>query len=221
LVLMVLFSPYAGKIPMATLAAILMYVAYNMAEIEHFRTILNGPKSEALILLTTFSLTVFIDLTVAVQVGVLIAAFMFLKNMTEKTQIKLVRLLKKEEQAVEHEHSEPEHPQDVEIFELEGPFFFGVSDILNEALRQLATTPSVFILRMPTVPYIDSSGMQALKLFHKKCEKHHIVFLISEVRREVFHVLEESEVFLVLRKEQFFPSLREALEKAKHHSKGA
>ncbi|MDB6081074.1 MAG: putative sulfate transporter [Chlamydiia bacterium] len=169
LLLMLLLAPLAVKIPLASLSALLVFVAYNMAEFDHFKDILKGPKSESLILLTTFSLTVLIDLTVAVQAGVLIAAFLFLKHMTEKTTLRACKLLEAEEAIKENPSTFPSHiPSGVEIFEIDGPFFFSVSDILNDALRRLPKNPKVFILRLPKVPLIDGSGMQALKVFHKK-----------------------------------------------------
>jgi SulP family sulfate permease len=218
LLLMVLAAPLAGKIPLATLAAVLIVVAIGMAEIEHFKDILRGPKSDALILLTTFSLTVFIDLTVAVQAGVLIAAFMFLKHMSEKTSVKVCKMLEREEKVSERAPrlSSPP-PAGVEIFEIEGPFFFGVSDLLNEALRMIVKKPKVFVLRMPTVPFIDSSGMQALRQFHKKCTKQGIYFLICEVRRDVMQTLSAAALPEEIGNERFIGSLQGAIESAQNY----
>jgi sulfate permease, SulP family len=214
-IFMLLLAPLAGKIPLATLASILIFVAYNMAEVDHFVDILKGPKSDALVLLTTYTLTVVIDLTVAVQVGVLIAAFLFLKHMTEKTTVKTCALLKQEPKEPSlHEHISP--PEGVEVFEIEGPFFFGVSDLLNEALRRYNKKPLFFILRMPHVPLVDGSGMHALKQFYKKCQDKQIEFYISEVRPDVMRLLERCSVYSTLGKERFCTTIQEALEKVNH-----
>jgi len=216
LLLMLLLSPFAGKIPLATLAAILIVVAYNMAELEHFKEILKGPKSDALILLTTFSLTLFIDLTVAVQAGVLIAAILFLKHMTEKTTVRLCKILENEEKSKEVlALPKTPPPPGVNIFEIDGPFFFGVSDLLNEALRLLDTQPKVFILRMRSVPLVDGSGLQALKQFHKKCHKLGIVFLMCEVRADVMKIISASSVVETVGASCFFHTLDQAIDSAR------
>jgi sulfate permease, SulP family len=217
--LMALLAPVAGKIPLASLAAVLVFVAYNMSELDHFADILKGPKSDALVLVITFGLTVFVDLIVAVQVGVLLAAFLFLKHMSEKTTVTVCKLLKKEAEEVAPDESkniaEMSIPQGVEVFEINGPFFFGVCDILNEALRLVATKPKVFILRLAHVPLIDSSGMQAIKQFYHKCQKLNIEFFITEARPDVFHILQKSSVKKTLGEGRFFRTLDAALHQAK------
>lgn len=217
LVLMIFSAPLAGKIPLATLAAILIFVAYNMSEMEHFKEIIKGPKSDALVLLATFLLTVFIDLTVAVQVGVLLAAFLFLKHMTDTTTVKLCKLLQEEESSETHMEAEEEPlwkiaiPKDVAVFEIEGPFFFAVSDLLNEALKRLEKKPKLFVLRLRTVPLIDSSGMHAIKQFFYKCQRLDIEFFITEVRPEVMSYLQKSSVKKTLGSERIFSSLKKAI----------
>jgi sulfate permease, SulP family len=215
LILMILFAPFVGKIPLATLAATLVTVAFNMAEFEHFKNILKGPKSEALVLLTTFCLTVFIDLTVAVQAGVLIAAFAFLKNMSEKTSVKLVAMLEKEEKSEEASEGRLKGVPGVEVFEIEGPFFFGVSDLLNEALRMVSSKPKVFIARMRRVPLVDASGMQAIKQFSIKCKKLGIVFYICEARHDAMNLFATTGALEVIGKDHFFHTLDEAIASAK------
>ncbi|HXF28733.1 MAG TPA: SulP family inorganic anion transporter, partial [Chlamydiales bacterium] len=218
-VLMILFAPYAGMIPLPALAAILCFVAYNMAEFDHFFELLKGPKSDRLILLTTFCLTVFIDLTVAVQAGVLMAAFSFLKHMSEKTTCKVVELVKEEAQTDEKQSSSKPVPQavvkGVQIFEIEGPFFFAVTDILSDALKVADKKPHTFILRMRDVPLIDISGMQALKKFYEKCAKHGIRLYITEIRLSVMRILIQSGVTHDIPETVFLPSLDKALEVAK------
>jgi SulP family sulfate permease len=215
LVFMLLLAPLAGKIPLAALAAILIYIAYNMSEHEHFREILRGQKSEALVLLTTFSLTVLVDLTVSVQAGVLLSIALFLKRITEKTTIKVCKIAQKEDPNPKEDplwKNPP--PPDVEVFEIEGPFFFGVSDLPNEALRLHPTQPKAFILRMRSVPLIDATGAQALKQFHKKCREKGIAFFICEVREDVLAIMSNYSVRKTLGEKQILPSLDDAIQAA-------
>lgn len=221
LLLMIFFAPLAGKIPLATLAAILIFVAYNMSELDHFKEILRGERNDALILLATFSLTVFIDLTVAVQAGVLLAAFFFLKQMSEKTTVKLcTQLIEKDVEGELQKEEEPlwkrDIPDGVSVFEIEGPFFFGVSDLLNEALKLLNKKPKIFVLRMRSVSLIDSSGIQAIKLFYQKCEKQGILFFITEIRPNIMHSFQESSVQKTLGPKRVFTTLEKALHESRH-----
>lgn len=218
LLLFLLFlSPFAAKIPLATLAAILVFVAYNMFEVRRFKELLSGPKSDGIVLAATYLLILFFNLTTAVQVGVLLSAFMFLKHMTEKTTVKLCKILEEEEEETVEEKplSRKNIPKGAEVFEIEGPFFFGVSDLLNEALRRLPEQPKTFILRLRTVPLIDSSGMHALRQFHLKCKELGIQFFITETRPDVMHILEKSSVVKTVGPDHFFPTLKEALKAAK------
>lgn len=218
--LMLLFAPYAAKVPLAGLAAVLIFVAWNMSELPHFFSILRSQWSEALVLLTTFLLTVFIDLTVAVQVGVILAAVLFLKRMTETTTIEACRIVVEQEA-----HQPPElHdgdilfrdvPSDVTVFEIKGPFFFGVADLLNEALHCLPEKPRVFILRMRKVPLVDTTGLNALKKFAQKCKESGITFMISGAREELRHLFRKTKLEDMIGKNHFYPHVVNALEAAK------
>lgn len=217
--LMFFLAPIAGKIPLAALAAILLFVAWNMSELSHFIELLKGQKGDAMIVLLTFGLTVFIDLTVAVQVGVVLAAFVFIKRMTNKTTIAVCRQLVR---VNEDEGSEPDEgellfrkdiPEDVMIFEIRGPFFYCVADLLDEALVRLDVAPRVFILRLHKTSLIDSTGLRALKQFGVKCQKKGITFMMTEVtdvyRRKFIH----AGITKVLGTECLFPSVDLALQK--------
>lgn len=182
LLLMFLCAPLAAKFPMPALAALLIFVAWNMSERDNFIEIMKGPKADVIVLWITFLLTILIDLTVAVQVGVILAAILFLKKMTDSTTVKICKML-----LDENLHEAPEvHdgevifrkdvPHGVAVFEINGPFFFAVSNLLNDELRQLRETPKYFILRMRKVPLIDASGLHALKLFQDKCKQRGIEF---------------------------------------------
>lgn len=217
LLLMVLFAPWASMVPMAALAAVLTVVAWNMSERHHFVEILKGPLSDIAVLLITFGLTVLIDLTVALQAGVLMAALLFLKHMTDSTTVKVCKILAEENlhEAEEAHDSEiilrKDVPNDVAIFEINGPFFFAISNLLNDELRLLRKIPRVFILRMRKVPIIDASGMHAIKVFNKKCHQLGILFLVSGLREEVKLSLSKADVLDEIGAEHIFPNLDQAL----------
>jgi SulP family sulfate permease len=155
---------------------------------------------------------------VAVQVGVLFAAVLFLKHMTDSTTIDACKLLLKEEM---HQHPETRDaeilnrtdvPEDILVFEIKGPFFFGVADSLNETLRRVDKTPKVFILRMRNVPIIDSTGLRALKQFHARCQQQDILFLLSGIGPKIHPLLRKGGVEKALGKEHLFPHVDAALD---------
>src|SRR5262249_36439094 len=136
----------ASKIPLGALGAILIVVAYNMSELEHFKSILkSGHTHDKLVLIATYILTVCVDLTFAVQIGVLLSALLFLKHMSEKTTL-----------------TSPDSDDEIAVFELVGPLFFGASDILNRALDARQEAPKQFIVDLRHVPLVDATGLHAL-----------------------------------------------------------
>lgn len=220
LCLMIFLAPLAGKIPLAALSAVLIFVAWNMSELHHFFEILKGQKGDALVLLITFLLTVLIDLAAAVQVGVILSAVIFLKRMTDKTTVEACKILAREnnEEGEEGEGDEflrEDIPTDVAVFEIRGPFFYSVADLLDEALIRLNDTPRVFILRLNHTPLIDATGMRALKQFSKKCTDKGIKFLISDVSPHQFSLLKQAGVEEAVGKERLFSRFDSALAIAK------
>lgn len=222
LLLMLLLAPSASKIPLCALSAVLVYVAWNMSELGHFMEILKSQKSEALILLITFFLTVLIDLSAAVQVGVILSAVIFVKKMTDNTSVEVCRIL-----IDENNHEAPELrdseilfrkdiPEDVMVFEIKGPFFYSVADLLNESLIRLDKTPRVFILRMQKVPIVDSTGIKALKDFQIKCKKKGITFLLSGVSKKLREKFKNTSVESSIGKDHIFPNIDSALFYAKN-----
>lgn len=221
LLLMLFLAPLAAQIPLCALSAVLVYVAWNMSEVGHFLEILKERGFDAVVLVITFLLTVLIDLAVAVQVGVVLAAVIFLKRMTDTTSVKVCRLLL-EENAKEH----PEHhdstilfrkdvPPDVAIFEINGPFFYSIADQLEDALRQLNPPPRVFILRMRHVPIIDATGMHVLRKFSHRCKEKGILFLLSGVSDDLAMSLKQGKVDVAVGEEHIFRGINKALEYAK------
>lgn len=221
LLLMLLLAPLAAKIPLCALSAVLIFIAWNMSEIGHFFEILRSQKSEALILLVTFFLTVLIDLSVAVQVGVLLAAVVFLKKMTDNTSVEVCRILidENDHEARESRDSDilfrKDIPEEISVFEINGPFFYSIADLLSETLSKLDPAPRVFILRMQKVPIVDATGIKALKDFQKKCKHKGIVFLLTGTSSKVRAHLKHTGVEELIGTEHFFSDIDSALAYAK------
>jgi SulP family sulfate permease len=154
---------------MAALAGILIIVAYNMSEWHLFVKIFKSPKSDIIVLLTTFLLTIFVDLTVAIKFGVVLAALLFMRRMSEATQVGYITdsftsQETDEEDFVDQDRiSKKEVPEEVEVFEINGPFFFGATDKFKDTIRGLEKKPKVLILRMRHVPTVDATGLSALE----------------------------------------------------------
>ena len=220
LLFMLFLAPLASVIPLASLSAVLMVVAWDMSELHRFvRIIKKSPRSDMLVLLTTFSLTVIIDLTVAVEVGVVLAAFLFLRRMVETAEIRpdipSVGAQIIYGSSTDSPHELPQHPKDVEIYEITGPFFFGVADRLQDTLMTLEKKPRAFILRLPQVPAIDSTGIAALESFLSYCKKHGIQLYVSEVREQPRKALERAGFIEILGPQYFVDHPEDALEALK------
>jgi len=188
---MLAFAPLAAKIPMAVFGSILVVVAWNMSEKDHFKTLLSSPRSDIAVLLVTFGLTVLVDLTVAVGFGMVSAAVLFMKRMSEVTNVNAVRREMDEEGDEFPERSDPQTaealknlPTGVEVYEINGPFFFGVADRLKDTLAELERPPKIFILRMRRVNAIDATGLHALDEFRGKCLKQGTRLLLSGVHAQ-------------------------------------
>jgi len=187
LLILLFFAPIVSKIPLAALAAVLVMVAWNMSEIDHFRYLLKAPKGDIAILLTAFLLTVFVDITIAVEVGMVLAAFVFMKKMSHVPKVISTSSLFEEDEEKEDPDaiSKKRVPKGVEVYEINGPFFFGVADTLKDVLKNIELPPKVFILRMRKVPLIDATGLHALKEFILKCQSDKTPLILSGVKPEV------------------------------------
>lgn len=216
LLIMLLFAPLASQIPLAALAGLLVFVAWNMLELPHFISILKTLKGDALVLVTTFLLTLFIDLTVAVQVGVVLAAVIFLKRMTDKTTVEICQLLVRENEKETPEGYKAERapplPAGVALFEIKGPFFYSVADLLEEALGRLSPAPHTFLLRVDNMPLIDATGLRAFKQFAHKCKDKNIAFVIAGTRPELEMLFKKSGVEKAVGKDRIFAHLDKAIE---------
>jgi len=221
LLIALFFGRWAGLIPMATLAGILVVVAYSMSEWRTFVNEFRAPKSDVAVLLTTFLLTVFWDLTVSIEVGMVLAAFLFMRRMAEVTNIS----------ALTHEFQDPVNdfetdpnavrrrvvPAGVEVYEITGPFFFVAAETFKDRLGRIAVRPKVLILRMRHVPAIDSTGLRALRdLVHRSRHDGSLVIL-SDVHAQPVVALERSGMYDELGEENIHGNIDDALNRAREH----
>ncbi len=220
LAVMALLAPLAAMIPLASLAAVLVLVAWNMSEVGHFRYILRAPRSDVLVLLTTFGLTVFTDLTIAVGVGMVLASMLFMKRMADVSNIgAITREFANGEE--DPEQRDPNSlrtrhvPEGVEVYEINGPFFFGVADRLKDTLRGLERPPKIFILRMRKVPAIDATGLHALEEFYFKCRRQHTVLLLSGVHAQPLQAFTRVGFDEKVGAENMFGNIDDALNRAR------
>ena len=219
LLITLFFGRWAGLIPLATLAAILVVVAFHMSEWRTFVSEFRAPKSDVAVLLTTFLLTVLIDLTVAIEVGMVLAAFLFMRRMAEVTNISVLT----------HEFTDPvddfEHdpnaarrrviPEGVQVYEITGPFFFGAAEMFKDRVGRIAGKPKVLILRLRHVPAIDSTGLHALRDVIRRSEKEGTLVLLSDVHAQPVVALERSGVYDELGEENIHGNLDDALNRAR------
>jgi SulP family sulfate permease len=219
LVLFIMFlAPAASKIPLACLSAVLMVVSWDMSNLGRFiRIIKTAPKSDVAVLLTTFVLTVLVDLTFAVEIGVLLAVFLFMRRMVEIAGIKpqnnevITALAMSDIEKSTERSIRALHNKDIEVYEIAGPFFFGVADMLQSTLLRLAKAPKAIILRMRAVPAIDSTGIAALESFLMNCHKRKIRLIITEICPQPRHALEKSGFMNDCGQENFIDTLEEAI----------
>lgn len=192
---MLALGPFMAYVPLAALAAVLVIVAWNMSEHERFRYMLGGPVGDRVVLITTFALTVLVDLTVAIEVGIVLAAIIFMHRMAEATAIdKGVSIIERDQDDFANGARGPylaraELPKGVELFELRGPLFFGAASRLNDAFEAAFPPPKAFILRFGGVPMVDVSGVGALSRFLKRCEAHGAHVFIAELNPKARAVL--------------------------------
>jgi sulfate permease, SulP family len=195
LIFMLFLAPLAGYVPLASLGAVLIVVAWNMAEIKNFQHLMKAPPGDRAVLLTTFVLTLIADLTTAIEIGVLLAALFFMHRMANAVEISTSARMIDEDvddfsQRREIYEGRGDIPADVEVFRINGPFFFGAAARLGDVLEHLRTPPKVFILRMGNVPLIDASGAAALEKFIDDTARRGTRTILSNVQPDVLDVLE-------------------------------
>ncbi|MBP9566925.1 MAG: sulfate permease [Sulfurospirillum sp.] len=195
LVFMFLFAKLIVLIPLSALAAILVVVAWNMSEFHHFKAIaLKSERNDAVVLLITFLLTVLIDLNTGVQTGIMLAGLLFIKRMIDVTEIvdkkdQVTMPFDSNDEPYETEDafaiSKKTIPQGVEVYEIDGPFFFGIADRLKNVLNEIEESPKIFILRMRHVPMVDATGLHALEEFLALCKSNQTILVLSGVNQRI------------------------------------
>mgnify|MGYP000544190509 FL=1 len=217
LFLILLFlMPLAQYIPMACLAGVLVVVSYNMSEWRTFRALLRNPKSDITVLLITFFLTVIFDLTVAIEVGLVIACLLFMRRVAETTEISVItdEINPNEELDIAVNEESLMVPKGVEVYEINGPYFFGIANKFEEQMVQLGDRPKVRIIRMRKVPFIDSTGIHNLTNLCKMSKKERITIVLSGVNEKVHHVLEKSGFYELLGEENICENINVAIDRA-------
>jgi SulP family sulfate permease len=215
LVILVVAGRWASLIPMATMAGILVVVAYNMSEWHVFLRLLRGPRSDVLVLITTFFLTVVINLTVAIQVGVVLASLLFMRRMAEVTQVKPLRDIVEYDKVDLLENGAMEIPVDVEVFEINGSFCFGAASKFTETLLASHSAPAVVILRMRHVLAIDATGLHALEEVAARLQRRGAELLLSGLHAQPLIALERSGAVERIGEDHLFANFADAVSYAR------
>ena len=214
LLLILLFvGKWASYIPLANLAGILVVVAYNMSEWQNFRSILKGPKGDVAVMVITFLLTVLIDLTVAIQIGMVLAVFLFMRKMILTSNVSVFAAdIEDNEFGFDLVDGKFQLPKDVEVFEIIGPLFFGSAFKFKEAMRYLKKHPKILIIRMRHVPMIDATGIQTLKDVCEQASRDQTKIILSEIEsRQVNLELEKARLLFAIGKANITNTFGEAI----------
>lgn len=216
LLILLLLMPLAQYIPMGCLAGVLVVVSYNMSGWRTFKALLRNPKSDVTVLLITFFLTVIFDLTVAIEMGLVIACVLFMRRVMETTEISVIKdeidPSKELDIATNEEHLVI--PKGVEVYEINGPYFFGIATKFEEMMAQMGDRPKVRIIRMRKVPFIDSTGIHNLENLCRMSQKEKITVVLSGVNEKVHKVLEKSGFYELLGEDNICPNINVALKRA-------
>jgi sulfate permease, SulP family len=220
LLITLFFGRLAALIPLATLAAIVLWVAYRMADWPVFRSELSAPKSDALVMLATFLLTVLVDLTTGIGVGMVLASFLFMKRMAEVTNVR----------AVVDDFHDPRPspdvsgaiyrrtvPKGVEVYEINGPFFFGAAEKFKDTLSEVSKKPKVLVVRMRNVPAIDSTALHALQDLVRRTRRDGTLVYLSDVHAQPLVALQRSELLEEIGESCLFGNIDEALAAARRY----
>ncbi len=212
--IMLLFAPYAKLIPLSCLAGILMVVAYHMSEWRQFRSILKGNRMDIIILLTTFFLTVIFDLIIAIEIGIILSSFMFMKRMSESVVVENITT-----DHVNGEHLFDEElldiPKDVLLYEINGPLFFGAARQFQETITNTHLQPKVIIIRMRYVPLIDATGYQSLKEIISSYQLRQVKVILSGIREPLKNDFEKNGMYAVLDRQCIVADINDAIKIAK------
>lgn len=212
--MLIILMPYIKYVPMASLAGILIIVAYNMVEWDSFRELNKCPKSDALVFLATFFLTVVFDLVVAIEVGMILSAFLFMKRMSDVTDCHYT--IGSEENSCDKFgflNGAVISPE-IGIYEINGPFFFGAADKFLNTVKSIEKPPRILILKMTHVPVIDATGYAALNRLYEKCEKYDMQIIIGDLQTKTYDILERYGFVEQVGRESICHDMKAALDKA-------
>lgn len=219
LMLVLLFmGPLVGLIPMPCLAAVLIIVAYNMSGWRTFVSLYKGPKSDFAVLMTTFVLTVIFDLTIAIEIGLLLAVVLFLKRTSESVEIKHFHDEIDPNQELDIKINTEEKlsiPEGVDVYEIDGPYFFGIANKFEEVMSRISKKPKVRIIRMRRVPFMDSTGIHNLEVLIEQSKKEGVQIVLSGVNPNVRTALEKAEFTKLIPTENICSNINVALERSK------
>lgn len=217
LLILLCLGSLTSLIPMSCLAGVLVIVAYNMSEWRTFRSLMKNPKSDISVLLTTFLLTVIFDLTIAIEFGLILASLLFMRRVAETTKISVctdeIDLNEESDAAINQEKLSI--PDGVEVYEIDGPYFFGIANKFEDQMAQIGDKPKVRIIRMRKVPFIDSTGIHNLASLCRMAKKEKTRIVLSGVKPNVHQVLEKAGFYDLLGEENICSNIDEALIKAK------
>lgn len=221
LLITLFFGRWAGLIPMATLAAILVIVSYHMSEWRTFKAEFRAPRSDLAVMLSTFTLTMIVDLTVAIEVGMVLAAFLFMRRMAEVTNVSMVtRELQDNGDPYATDVNAVRRrtvPEGVEVYEINGPFFFGAAEKFKSTLGQFAGSPRVFVIRMRNVMAMDSTGLHALNDLIRRSRRDGSFVILSDVHTQPLFAMERSGLLDELGIENAFGNIDDALNRAREY----
>lgn len=228
LLILIFFGRWAALIPMATLAGILAVVAYNMSEWRHFVDVLKGPRGDAAVLVTTFLLTVLVDLTVAIEIGMVLAVFLFMRNMIRFSSVDMMGgeaavagegsvMVEKEVGAMGREDVvRGLVPRQVEVFEISGPLFFGAAYKFRDAMRYIERPPKILIIRMGRVPMIDATGIKTIRDVFRESKQRGIKLILSEVHsQQVMKELRDARLLFAIGKANVTESFEAAIRRSR------
>ncbi|MEZ4898826.1 MAG: sulfate permease [Saprospiraceae bacterium] len=213
--IMMFLGPLAKQIPFACLAGVLIVIAYHMGEWHQFFSLLRSHRMDVVVLVSTFLLTVFFDLIIAIEIGMVLSSFLFMKRMSDSTRLAIVTETGGE---TLFDKELPPLPRGVLLYEIDGPLFFGAAQQFQDTLQNIADRPSTIVIRMRKVPYMDATGVYRLRQLIEHFQKNKVQVLLSGVNPSVREAMEQSGLFTVLPREQVFPNIHETLDHIRQHS---
>lgn len=219
LAIMLVFGPQAALIPMPVLAAILLKVSIDMGEWHLLARLLKAPRGDVVVMLSTLLLTIFVDLTIAIESGVVLASFLFLHRMMESTQITAVSSslseVDEDDGDIENASTRAQIPKGAIYYEIYGPFFFGAADRFTEEIRRIREMPAVLILGMPHVPFIDATGLRALEELFATCTRTKTTLILAGVQDQPWDQLVASGLYQRIGPQNVHSTLGRAVQRAK------